>query len=64
MKKHFNTKAIHEGHEGFDPDSMSVPIYQSVAYPYFDAKEAAASFSPQQGSGVFWLPFKGQVGCG
>ncbi|OIP26151.1 hypothetical protein AUK22_07170 [bacterium CG2_30_54_10] len=48
MKKHFNTKAIHEGHEGFDPDSMSVPIYQSVAYPYFDAKEAAAIFSGEK----------------
>ena len=43
MKKHgFNTIAIHEGHSGFQPDSMSTPIYQSVAYPYVDAQEAAA----------------------
>jgi O-acetylhomoserine/O-acetylserine sulfhydrylase-like pyridoxal-dependent enzyme len=40
----FDTLAIHEGHEGFQPDSMSTPIYQSVAYPYVDAKEAAAIF--------------------
>lgn len=38
----FNTMAIHAGHAGFHPDAMSVPIYQSVAYPYVDAKEAAA----------------------
>ena len=41
-KRGFNTMAIHEGHAGFEPDSMSVPIYQSVAYPYTDAQEAAA----------------------
>lgn len=41
----FDTIAIHEGHEGFQPDSMSTPIYQSVAYPYADAKEAAAIFT-------------------
>ena len=38
----FETLAIHAGHENFQPDSMSTPIYQSVAYPYVDAKEAAA----------------------
>lgn len=48
MKTHFNTKAIHAGSEGFDPDSMSVPIYQSVAYPYADAKEAAAIFAAEK----------------
>ncbi|UCF04728.1 MAG: O-acetylhomoserine aminocarboxypropyltransferase/cysteine synthase [bacterium] len=43
MKKYeFNTTAIHGGHEGFQPDSVVVPIYQSVAYPYVNAKEAAA----------------------
>lgn len=41
-KRGFNTIAIHEGHAGFQPDSMSVPIYQSVAYPFVDAQEAAA----------------------
>ncbi len=41
----FDTRAIHDGHENFSPDSMSTPIYQSVAYPYFDAKEAAEIFT-------------------
>jgi O-acetylhomoserine/O-acetylserine sulfhydrylase-like pyridoxal-dependent enzyme len=40
----FDTRAIHEGHKGFSPDAMSVPIYQSVAYPYADAREAAEIF--------------------
>lgn len=40
-KKGFSTKAIHAGHEGFKPDSMSTPLFQSVAYPFEDAKEAA-----------------------
>ena len=40
----FDTKAIHEGLDKFTPDSMSVPIYQSVAYPYADAREAAEIF--------------------
>lgn len=48
IKKGFNTKAIHEGHLDFGPDSMSVPIYQSVAYPYADAKEAAAIFAAEK----------------
>lgn len=49
MKKWgFNTMAIHEGHAGFKPDSMSVPIYQSVAYPYIDAQEAAAIFTGEK----------------
>jgi O-acetylhomoserine/O-acetylserine sulfhydrylase-like pyridoxal-dependent enzyme len=43
-KKGFSTKAIHAGHEGFKPGSMSTPLYQSVAYPYEDAKEAAEIF--------------------
>jgi O-acetylhomoserine/O-acetylserine sulfhydrylase-like pyridoxal-dependent enzyme len=43
-KKGFSTNAIHAGHEGFKPDSMSTPLYQSVAYPYEDAKEAAEIF--------------------
>jgi O-acetylhomoserine/O-acetylserine sulfhydrylase-like pyridoxal-dependent enzyme len=38
----FDTRAIHEGHENFEPNSMSMPIFQSVAYPYADAREAAA----------------------
>lgn len=43
MNEHgFDTLAIHAGHEDFHPDSMSTPIFQSVAYPYVDAKEAAA----------------------
>ncbi len=44
----FNTIAIHEGHEGFQPDSISVPIYQSVAYPYADAQEAAEIFAAKK----------------
>ncbi len=38
----FETQAIHEGHENFQPNAMSTPIFQSVAYPYADAREAAA----------------------
>jgi O-acetylhomoserine/O-acetylserine sulfhydrylase-like pyridoxal-dependent enzyme len=37
----FDTDALHAGDASFKPDSMSAPIYQSVAYPFFDAKEAA-----------------------
>lgn len=49
MKKQgFNTKAIHAGQSKFSPDSMSVPIYQSVAYPYADAEEAAAIFTGEK----------------
>lgn len=44
----FNTKAIHAGKSEFNPDSMSVPIYQSVAYPYLDAQEAAAIFTGEK----------------
>ncbi len=44
----FNTTAIHEGHEDFCPDAMSTPIYQTVAYPYTDAKEAAAIFTGEK----------------
>jgi O-acetylhomoserine/O-acetylserine sulfhydrylase-like pyridoxal-dependent enzyme len=44
----FNTKAIHAGNTSFQPDSMSTPIYQSVAYPYLDAKEAAAIFTGEK----------------
>ena len=47
-KRGFNTKAIHAGLIDFHPDSMSVPIYQSVAYPYLDAKEAAAIFTGEK----------------
>lgn len=47
-KRRFDTNAIHEGHIGFKPDSMSVPIYQSVAYPFEDAQEAAAIFAAQK----------------
>ncbi len=49
MKKYgFDTLAIHGGHAGFEPDSMATPIYQSVAYPYADAKEAAAIFAAER----------------
>ena len=49
MKKQgFDTKAIHAGLSKFSPDSMSVPIYQSVAYPYADAEEAAAIFTGEK----------------
>jgi O-acetylhomoserine/O-acetylserine sulfhydrylase-like pyridoxal-dependent enzyme len=41
-KRGFDTRAIHEGQSEFHPNSMSVPIYQSVAYPFEDAQEAAA----------------------
>lgn len=45
MSKHgFNTKALHAGQIDFNPGSMVTPIYQSVAYPYADAKEAAEIF--------------------
>jgi O-acetylhomoserine/O-acetylserine sulfhydrylase-like pyridoxal-dependent enzyme len=44
----FDTIAIHEGHSGFQPDALSVPIYQCVAYPYADAKEAAAIFAAEK----------------
>jgi O-acetylhomoserine/O-acetylserine sulfhydrylase-like pyridoxal-dependent enzyme len=43
-KRGFDTKAIHEGHENFHPNATLVPIYQSVAYPYADAREAAEIF--------------------
>ncbi len=44
-KWRFDTNAVHSGHTGFHPDSMSVPIYQSVAYPFEDAAEAAEIFA-------------------
>ncbi len=43
--KSFDTLALHAGHENFNPDSMVTPIFQSVAYPYADAKEAAEIFT-------------------
>jgi O-acetylhomoserine/O-acetylserine sulfhydrylase-like pyridoxal-dependent enzyme len=49
MKKlGFDTMAIYEGHGDFLPDSMSVPIYQSVAYPFTSAEEAAAIFKAEK----------------
>lgn len=48
QKRGFDTRAIHEGHKDFHPDSMSVPIYQSVAYPFEDAREAAAIFAGEK----------------
>ena len=48
QKRRFNTKAIHEGHSDFTPDSMVTPLYQSVAFPYSDAKEAAAIFAAEK----------------
>ena len=47
-QKGFNTKAIHDGKVNCEQESMSVPIYQTVAYKYSDAKEAAAIFAGQQ----------------
>jgi methionine-gamma-lyase len=47
-KQRFNTKAIHGGKMNFQPDSMTVPIYQSVAYPYLDAREAADIFTGEK----------------
>jgi len=47
-EKGFSTKAIHSGLMNCDQESMSVPIYQSVAYKYADAKEAAEIFSAEK----------------
>ncbi|MFH1936771.1 MAG: aminotransferase class I/II-fold pyridoxal phosphate-dependent enzyme [Bacteroidota bacterium] len=47
-KQGFNTKAIHAGSIKFSPDSMVIPIYQSVAYPYEDAREAADIFTGEK----------------
>ncbi|MBM3405492.1 MAG: aminotransferase class I/II-fold pyridoxal phosphate-dependent enzyme, partial [Bacteroidetes bacterium] len=46
--KGFSTKAIHAGHGKFSPDSMTIPIYQGVAYPYENAMEAAAIFASKK----------------
>ncbi|MCK5116934.1 MAG: aminotransferase class I/II-fold pyridoxal phosphate-dependent enzyme [Candidatus Aegiribacteria sp.] len=43
-ERRFNTNAIHAGRSGYQPDSMTIPIYQTVAYPYEDAREAAQIF--------------------
>ncbi len=43
-KTRFETKAIHAGFNDYEPGSMVTPLYQSVAYPYADAKEAAEIF--------------------
>jgi len=47
-KQGFSTKAIHAGDVEFSPGSMITPLYQSVAYPYADAKEAAAIFTGEK----------------
>ena len=47
-KQGFNTKAIHAGKIDFQPATMAIPIYQSVAYPYEDAMEAAAIFTGEK----------------
>jgi len=47
-KQGFSTKAIHAGNVDFKPGSMITPLYQSVAYPYADAKEAAAIFTGEK----------------
>jgi O-acetylhomoserine/O-acetylserine sulfhydrylase-like pyridoxal-dependent enzyme len=47
-KQGFSTKAIHAGNVEFSPGSMITPLYQSVAYPYADAKEAAAIFTGEK----------------
>lgn len=41
----FETKAIHAGYDEFEPGTMVTPLYQTVAYPYADAKEAAEIFN-------------------
>ena len=41
----FETLALHAGDMEYQPGSMVIPIYQSVAYPYADAKEAAEIFT-------------------
>ena len=46
--KGFDTKAIHEGLMNCEQESMSVPIFQSVAYKYADALEAAQIFSTEK----------------
>jgi O-acetylhomoserine/O-acetylserine sulfhydrylase-like pyridoxal-dependent enzyme len=43
-KRGFETNAIHAGHEGFCPGTLTPPLYQTVAFPYEDAEEAAAIF--------------------
>ncbi len=47
-KKSFNTKAIHDGKLNCNQESMSVPIFQTVAYKYSDAKEAAEIFAAKK----------------
>jgi O-acetylhomoserine/O-acetylserine sulfhydrylase-like pyridoxal-dependent enzyme len=47
-KQGFSTKAIHGGDVKFKPGSMIAPLYQSVAYPYADAKEAAQIFTGEK----------------
>ena len=44
----FSTKAIHGGKVDFQPGSMVTPLYQSVAYPYADAREAADIFTGEK----------------
>jgi O-succinylhomoserine sulfhydrylase len=41
-KKNFNTRAIHDGKMNCKQESMTPPLFQSVAYKFTDAKEAAA----------------------
>jgi len=41
-KKNFNTRAIHDGEMNCKQESMTPPLFQSVAYKFTDAKEAAA----------------------
>lgn len=43
-KYKFDTLCIHAGHDVLDTDTISPPIYQSVAYPYESADYAAKLF--------------------
>ncbi|MBI5532862.1 MAG: O-acetylhomoserine aminocarboxypropyltransferase/cysteine synthase [Deltaproteobacteria bacterium] len=49
MKKFgFETMSVHAGHEGFKPDTVTPPLYQTVAYPFEDALEAAQIFRAEK----------------
>jgi O-acetylhomoserine/O-acetylserine sulfhydrylase-like pyridoxal-dependent enzyme len=41
----FDTIALHGAFEGVKPNTMSVPIYQSVAYPFDDVQQGADAYA-------------------
>ena len=46
MKKwKFDTIALHGAFEGVKPNTMAVPIYQSVAYPFDDVQQGADAYA-------------------